>query len=270
MCAAVRLPGVSMLTLFALAGCVAPGSQGGIPPVPVAGARTAPAPLPGTLRLPSGPGPQAVVILLHGCGGLSPNMMTWADRLAGWGYGSLVLDSLTPRSVVSVCAPSRQGLVTRFDRAGDVVAAARWLQTQPGVDGARLAVIGLSHGGSTASTIALHPYSDALAGMVKGSVDYYGNCRNADRYGGMPLLALAGEADDWGPPAATCAAFGHVVAGDFTLHTYPGAGHSFENPALVTRRATEGHAQQYDPAAAADSFVRVRAFLARTIGATAS
>lgn len=254
--------------LLALAGCAAPDAGFGIPPVTVDGARTAPAPLPGRLLLPAGPGPHPLVIVLHGCSGISQRMDIWTGRLRDWGYGSLVLDSLKPRSVTSVCAPNRQALVTRFDRAGDVVAAARWLQTQPGVDGKRLAVLGESHGGSTAATVALHPFSDALAGMVQGAIDYYGNCRDPGRYGGMPLLAMAGDADTWGPPAATCVAFGAALPPGlpFMVKIYPGVVHGFDSPNLMSLRYNEGHPLQYDPAAAADSFARVRAFLERTIG----
>ena len=254
--------------LIALAGCATQEAASGIPPVAVDGARMAPAPLPGRLLLPAGAGPHPLVIVLHGCAGISPRIDIWTNRLRDWGYGSLVLDSLTPRSVTSVCAPSRQPLVTRFDRAGDVVAAARWLQTQPGVDGKRLAVLGESHGGSTAATVALHPFSDALAGKVQGAIDYYGNCRDPGRYGGMPLLAMAGDADTWGPPAATCRAFAQALPPGlpFTLKVYPGAVHAFDSPSLISLRYSEGHPLQYDPAAAADSFKQAQAFLLKTIG----
>ncbi len=255
----------AVLLLLTLAGCAAqPG--GSIPPVAVEGARPSPAPLSGRLLLPSGPGPHPVVILLHGCGGVGANTALWAERLRGWGYGSLTLDSFSPRGVASVCAAGRQALVTRFDRAGDVVAASRWLQAQPGVDGARIAVLGESHGGGTAATVTLHPYADEAA--VKGAIDYYGNCRNPGRYSGLPLLALAGEDDTWGPPARTCKAFGDALPpGDaFTLVTYPGVVHAFDNPNLVQRRFSEAHPMQYDPSAAADSFARVKAFLQRTVG----
>ena len=253
-----------------LAGCAASGpvGSGQIPPVPVEGARAAPNPLPGELALPPGAGPHPVVIVLHGCGGLGPNQHAWADRLAGWGYGSLLLDSLRPRGVASVCAPDRQPLVTRFDRAGDVIAAVRWLQTQPGVDGARIAVLGESHGGGTAATLANEPFARQEGGLIKAVVDYYGPCRQPERYGGVPLLALAGEDDTWSDPARTCKAYGAALpaGAPFQLVTYPGVVHAFDNQRLQTRRFNEGHPMQYDLGAASDSFDKVRAFLNRTIG----
>ena len=256
------------LLVAVTAGCAMPPQmEGAIPPVAVADARPAPVPLPATLLLPPGAGPHPVVIVLHGCGGVSPNTWAWAHRLVGWGYGALVVDSLQPRSVTSVCAPDRQRLVTRFDRAGDAIAAARWLQTQPGVDGTRIAVLGESHGGGTAAALANHPFTDAAAGLIKAAVDYYGPCRNPDRYGGLPLLALAGTADTWGRPAATCTAFAAAVpSGAVSVTTYPGAVHGFDNPRLTRLRFAEGHPMQYDAVAAEDSFGRVREFLDHVIG----
>ena len=224
--------------------------------------------LPAELSLPPGPGPHPVVIVLHGCGGLAANQRLWASRLVGWGYGALVVDSLRPRATASVCAPDRQRLVTRFDRAGDVVAAARWLQSQPGVDGARIAVLGESHGGGTAATVANKPFVAAEAGLIKATIDYYGPCRDPMLYGGMPLLAMAGDQDTWGEPVRTCTAYraGVPPGSPITVVTCPGVVHGFDNPRNVTRRFMEGHPMQYDPDAAADSFDKVHAFLDRTIG----
>lgn len=243
-------------------------STGQIPPVTVEGARTSPNPLLGQLVLPPGSSLHPVVILLHGCGGIGSNQGLWADRLLGWGYGSLTLDSFTPRSTTSVCAADRQRLVTRFDRAGDAIGAARWLQSQPRVDGRRIAVLGNSHGGSTAETIASKLFATAAQGQIKAAIDYYGACRDPAQYSGMPLLALAGDEDTWGQPARTCTAFQHAIPANspFELAVYPGAVHAFDNPNIQRRRDQEGHPMQYSPDAAADSFVRVHTFLDRTIG----
>ena len=34
--------------------------------------------------------------MLHGCGGFNNVAVTWADRLARWGYVALAIDSLAP------------------------------------------------------------------------------------------------------------------------------------------------------------------------------
>ncbi|CAH2604515.1 putative Carboxymethylenebutenolidase [Rhodovastum atsumiense] len=239
-----------------------------IPVVTVPGARPSPRPLPVRLVLPPGPGPHPVVILLHGCSGVGTNQAFWTKRLVSWGYGALVLDSLTPRGIRSVCAHADQPLVTRQDRAGDVIAAVRWLQTARGVDGARIGVLGNSHGGATAATVANRHFQAEANGLIKAVVDYYGACREPAGHGTIPLLALAGEDDSWSRPAAACRRFAQEVgsAEDITVRTYPGVVHGFDNPRLAERRWSEGHPMQYAPEAAEASFADVHAFLNRTIG----
>ena len=258
---------VGLLLLAACSGAF-PSAADSVPVVAVAGARQSPRPLPARLSLPEGPGPFAVVILLHGCGGAGSNQTQWAERLTGWGYGAVVLDSLRPRGVTTVCAPILQPLVTRLDRAGDTIAAARWLQTVPRVDGARIAVLGNSHGGATAATVANRHFEAEAQGLIKAAVDYYGACREPANHGSMPLLALAGDDDTWGDPARTCRQFAQAVgsAEDVTVRTYPGVVHAFDNRFNVRRTSQEGHPIQYDRDAAEASFREVHAFLDRTIG----
>jgi dienelactone hydrolase len=274
-----------MICLALLAGCTAPSgapsgaTSGGlfagqgpgellaIPVQPVADARPSPRPLPGRLVLPDGPGPFPVVILLHGCGGIGKgaSLNAWASRLNGWGYGALILNSFAPRNVATVCAPALQHLVTAEDRAGDTIDAALFLRTLPQVDPDRIGVIGFSHGGGTAAAVTAKAFTDAHPGLLKAVVDYYGACRRPDLHGTVPLLALAGDDDDWGHPARSCKNFALAMRPDqpFEVFTYPDTVHAFDNAALVIRTSNEGHPMQYNGAAAADSFARVKAFLAR-------
>ena len=234
-----------------------------IPPVETPRARRAPSGLPAVYRPPEGQGPFPAVIVLHGCGGRGASQIAWARRLNAWGYAALVPDSLTPRGVTTVCAPQAQNLVTPRDRAGDVAAAAAWLKTRPEIDPARIAVLGQSHGGSTAALTAQQIYEPL---GLKAAVDYYGGCVEAGTQGTLPLLVLAGEADDWGFPAARCTAHGRTLPAGrvFELHTYPGVFHAFERPDRG-RSVSNGHILPYDEAAAKDSFVHTKAFLDRWV-----
>ena len=239
-----------------------------IPVSAVASARPPSEPLSGQLLIPSGNGSFPVVIVLHGCGGLAANETIWADRLNGWGYAALILNSFAARHVPSVCAPAYQSLVTPVDRAGDVMNAAAWLRTVPPVDGNRIGVLGLSHGGSTAAAVTRADMQRASPGLIKAAVDYYGACRDASVHGTVPLLALAGEDDTWGFPARSCKEFGARLRPDqpFEVYTYPGVVHGFDNPRGGAFRMNEGHPIQYNPAAAEDSYVRVKTFLDRYVG----
>jgi dienelactone hydrolase len=221
------------------------------------------APIPAVLRLPSGTGPFPAVILLHGCGGPFTGTPAWAYRLNAWGYAALMPDSLTPRGVPTVCDPEDQPKVTPWDRVGDVGAAAAWLRSQPEIDPSRIAVLGLSHGGMTAALAVQTPYAGI---RLRAAVDYYGPCVEPRLQGSVPLLALAGEADDWGNPAVACRAYGKALRPDqpFEIHTYPGVYHGFDSgssgPVIRT-----GHVLQHDQTAAEDSFLRVHAFLDRWV-----
>jgi dienelactone hydrolase len=241
-----------------------------IPSQTVPDARPSPQPLPAQLTLPPGAGPFPVVILLHGCGGLGngAEMQHWVERVTGWGYAALVMDSLTPRGVSTVCAPANQPLVTAQDRAGDVVSAALYLRGLPKIDGRRITVIGFSHGGGTVVQVTRKQIDHFVPGLLRAAVDYYGPCRQPKQHGTVPLLVLAGDDDNWGNPAKSCTALGTMVGPDqpFELHVYPGVVHAFDNPALIGRRFSQGHPMQYDEAAARDSFARVRAFLERWDG----
>jgi dienelactone hydrolase len=220
-------------------------------------------PLPGVLRLPTGSGPFPAVILLHGCNGPFKGMPDWAYRLNAWGYAALMPDSMTPRGVKSVCDTAEQSKLTPGDRVGDVGAAAAWLRTRSEIDPARIAVLGLSHGGATAALSAQAPYG----GMrLRAAVDYYGTCAEPRLHGSVPLLVLAGEADEWGDPAKKCRAYGQALRSDqpFEIYTYPGVFHAFDSGPR-TKTVFKGHAMAYDRTAAEDSFIRVRTFLDRQV-----
>lgn len=102
---------------------------------------------------PHGPGPHPGLVLLSGCDGVRDNMDRWADAARAMGFATLIVDSHAPRGLDDfeawrlVCAGQQ---LTGAERAGDLAVALAHLRTQPGVDGGRLAVLGVSHGGWTA------------------------------------------------------------------------------------------------------------------------
>jgi dienelactone hydrolase len=191
-----------------------------------------------TLLTPRGAGPFPAVVVMHGCSGVDAKLRGWAQRLVGWGYAALLVDSFRPRGLGNIC--DRPTVLSSETRAGDAIAAKAYLQSLPNIAKGRIGLIGFSHGGGAAL---------AAASSFDAVVAFYPWCN-----GPVPAnaLVLIGSADDW-TPAARC-------SGDAAnLKVYAGATHSFERP---DSRINLGHREIHDAAAASDAFSRTRQFLA--------
>src|SRR5215510_57673 len=55
------------------------------------------------LRRPDGGGPFPTLVLLHGCGGITPGNDWWTETLRRWGYVTLLVDSFGPRGRTNIC-----------------------------------------------------------------------------------------------------------------------------------------------------------------------
>ena len=83
----------------------------------------------GYLTKPDGAGPFPAIVHLHGCSGLPAAFKAgtdkglWSERLAGWGYVVLAVDSFTTRGIAQAC-PGDQPRIT--DTYGE-------LRSSPGV-----------------------------------------------------------------------------------------------------------------------------------------
>jgi hypothetical protein len=97
------------------------------------------------LFAPMGAGPFPALVVLHGCNGVGRHERLWAQQLTAWGYVAIVVDSLRPRDMSTVC---NQGMLVPPElQALDGFNAANYLRAQPNVAGERVGVIGFSHGG---------------------------------------------------------------------------------------------------------------------------
>src|SRR5262245_21100671 len=105
------------------------------------GTKAEPVRVTGYLARPPGAGPFSAVVLLHGCGGFHRSMISWADRLARFGYAALAIDSFGPRGIDEHCG----GLFV--DQVADAYEALRYLTSKPFVRASHVAVMGFSMGG---------------------------------------------------------------------------------------------------------------------------
>ncbi len=189
------------------------------------------------------------VLLLHGCGGpydrpgqLSKRMRDYAALVNALGAHVLVTDSLTPRGERELCTQrTGERAITQTHRRRDALGALQWLAAQPGVDAARLGLIGWSHGGSAVLATLQRGQAEVAAAPVQPAfaVAFYPGCADSLRHRWQPtgpLLMVLGGADDWTPPAP-CEALARQAEGPpVQVETYAGAYHGFDGTAPVRLR----------------------------------
>jgi dienelactone hydrolase len=240
-----------------------------------------PTALTGYLLRPSGPGPFAAVVALHGCAGLfltdgsfARRDSDWALRLRELSYVVLLPDSFNSRGIDEICTRSQRMIRPGYERARDAYGALRYLQALPFIRKARVALVGWSNGGvAVLSTLAasLRARPTQLASDFRTAIAFYPACeRTLDRPDWLPLIApltiLIGGADNW-TPAEPCVALGrraNAAGANVEVVVYPQAFHDFDAPTMPihtirnlattdTGAATLGT----DPAARADAILRV-------------
>jgi dienelactone hydrolase len=224
-----------------------------------------PGELAGILTVPRGDGPFPAVVLLHVCDGLrepgtAAQMNGWARRLSDWGYVTLQVDSLGPRSIADGCASQDSWL--RF-QVLDAFAAKAWLAKLRQVDSGRIGVIGWSAGGIAVTIIV--DASGRAKGIepFKAAIAFYPFCSSFTERD-TPLLILIGEMDF--NNAHRCETRKdqtlNGAAIELTLKIYPNAYHAFDYEGL-NENDEWGRHSEYNAEATRDAIARTRDFLAR-------
>lgn len=224
----------------------------------------------GYLTKPDGAGPFAALVHLHGCGGLSKAFKDgtakgeWLERLAGWGYVVLAVDSFTSRGIGHACTGSPA------PRLADAFGALSYLARQPFVDANRIALIGFSQGGTTAlAAVGQHEalFDNDGDHKFKAAIAFYPSCQS-DGDMTAPTLILIGELDDWTRASActTMMASRTGAGSPLRLIVYPGAHHNFDVTALQPGREFFGHHIEYNHLGAEAASREVQQFLSQQLG----
>jgi dienelactone hydrolase len=95
------------------------------------------------LLKPSGEGPFPAIVMVHQCAGLNQAVLEWAKKAVSMNYVVLVVNSLGPRGVTTVCYGPKGG-VNFFRGARDALQASEHLRRQPYIDRDRIALVGFS------------------------------------------------------------------------------------------------------------------------------
>lgn len=224
----------------------------------------------GELWRPAGAGPFPAIVLMHGCSGWQPavkySLRGYSEDLQKQGFVVLNLDSFGARyyNGDEMCASNAKLRRALEYRTSDAFDAARYLRTQPFVDGRNIFLMGQSNGGSVvmraaqASTQETYRRRTGDPGF-RGAVAFYPWCGlfNGSASFAVPVQVFAGGQDNW-VSARECADI-RAQGARYDVVVYPQAAHSFDIDVIAHKYM--GFLIGKDPDAAADSRQRMFAFL---------
>ena len=113
----------------------------------------------GLLRIAQGPGRLPVVVMIHGSGGMGPNIDLWTREFNEMGISTFALDGFTGRSLPVV--NTDQALLGRLNMILDVYRVLHILAKHPRVDPSRIALMGFSRGGQAALFASLKRFQQS-------------------------------------------------------------------------------------------------------------
>ena len=221
--------------------------------------------LSGYLSRPPGDEARAAVVLMHTCAGISEHEEAWAEKLVDWGYVVLAVDSFNPRGFDYICDGRPGAQVTPWLRALDAYGARRYLASLDFVDGERIAVIGMSHGGMTVMEAIKQSLSDGgELQPFQAGIALYPLCSEPEPVN-APTLILVGSADSW-TPAALCEQYLEKSPSPerLTLRVFDDAHHLFDHPGIDAIEL--GFVIRSDPEASAETDTLARSFLKEHLG----
>jgi len=221
------------------------------------------------LLLPDGPMPAGgypAIVALHGCSGmysslkghedrLSERLMARADMLLGEGYAVLFPDSFEGRGRREVCTIKLgERSISPAQRRLDALAALAYLGGRRDIARDRIALVGWSHGGSTALAAINARDREIIsvrervtgAPFFRAAVAFYPGCRASlaagERFApAVPTRVLIGELDDW-TPAKPCVELGQAMAArgePLKVTVFPGSHHGFDAPGNAVAHRTD-------------------------------
>ena len=239
---------------------------------------------------PDGDGPFPGLVLFHQCAGLGagrrPNhsMLQWAHESVARGYAALLIDSLGPRGVDTVCFGPRGGV--NFARGvKDALQAAEHLRKFDFVDAKRIALAGYSWGAMVGVLSSSKRWSATLTPGPRfaAAVSFYPGCFTIRPQAAAPyeivqsdidrsLLVLMGELDNETPAGECVAKLDAVKSSGAPVewHVYPETTHCWDcrqldNFSKIDMRGNHVR-YRYDEAVTRDSARRMFEFLEKKTG----
>jgi dienelactone hydrolase len=191
----------------------------------------------GEFRIAQGTGRLPVVVLMHGSGGMGPNIEMWSEQFNALGISAFAIDGFTGRGLTSTT--TNQALLGRLNFILDIYRALDDLAQHPRVDPARIVLMGFSRGGQAALYASLkrfHRMWNKSGVEFAAYLPFYPDCMTTfiddadvvDR----PIRIFGGTVDDYNPIASCKPYVGRLRAAghDVEITEYPNASHAFDTP----------------------------------------
>jgi predicted dienelactone hydrolase len=155
----------------------------------------------GQLRLPAATGRLPVVVLIHGSGGMGPNIEMWAREFNAIGVATFAIDGFTGRGLTQTS--TNQALLGRLNFILDVYRGLDVLAKRPRVDSQRIALMGFSRGGQGRSTPASSASISCGTSRASSSRPISRSIRTAPRLSPATPTQLTGRSASLAAPWTT-------------------------------------------------------------------
>lgn len=191
----------------------------------------------GQLRVAQGTGRLPVVVLMHGSGGMGPNIDAWSRLFNAMGASTFAIDGFTGRGLVSTS--SNQAQLGRLNFILDIYRSLDILAKHPRVDPQRIVLMGFSRGGQAAlfaSLARFHKMWNKSGAAFAAYIPFYPDCSTSyiddTDVGTTPIRIFHGVADDYNPVASCKAYMARLKSAgrDIELTEYADGQHGFDTP----------------------------------------
>ena len=214
---------------------------------------------------PEGPGPFAAILLVPGCGGISPGRVETAKQLVAQGYAVVFIDYLASRGLQTACA----GQVRLDEVADDIRSVSVQLRTLPYIKQDGLGAVGWCLGGAAVLT-SLGAWGRDQPPWFNAAAAFYPPCSRLRSWKNtVPTLVLLGGLDDIAPPGP-CQDLLRSVGKESAVEVrmYPGARHSFDSsdqPPMMPSRNFPGKTTGYHAEAARQAWSEIMVLFDREL-----
>lgn len=188
----------------------------------------------GVLNYPAGAtGQVPAMVIMHSSGGINATTWEWSNYFLQMGIATFVVDSFTPRGILSSAADQAQ--LGYAASTTDALLALKVVAAQPGIDPKRVGVIGFSRGALAAATSSFEYIRAAVLGADSAlkfalHIPYYGGCTQVGTTTGAPILLFAAQEDDFVSAESCTFTVGKLKEKGATVEyvLYPNTYHSFD------------------------------------------